>query len=68
MKGESAVRSATKVAGQGAGRGGGRKPRYFTQGGGIETGAKLYTSTITEIVQDTFNTGQNRFFAQFMQS
>ena len=50
-----------------AGRGGGgRKPRFFTQRGGKLT--KGYKSVIAEIAQDTFNTGQNKFAAQFTQS
>jgi hypothetical protein len=50
-----------------AGRGGGgRKSRFFTRRGGEPT--KGYKSAIAEIAQDTFNTGQNKFAAQFMQS
>jgi hypothetical protein len=60
--------SQQAAAGQGAGRGGGRKPRNFVRGGRVETGVKPYKSVITEIVQDTFNTGQNKFAVQFMQS
>ncbi len=58
------------MAGQGAGPGGrgggGRKPRYFPQGGGEAT--KGFKSGISKIAQDTFITGQNKFAAQFMQS
>ncbi len=46
--------------------GGGRKSRFFTQRGGEST--KGYKSAIAEIAQDTFNTGQNKFAAQFTQS
>jgi hypothetical protein len=57
------------MAGQGAGpagRGGGRrKPRYFPQAGGEVT--KGFKSAISEIAQDTFNTGQNKFATQFTQ-
>jgi hypothetical protein len=62
--------SQQAVAGQGAGPGGhgggGRKPRYFPQGGGEAT--KGFKSAISEITQDTFNTGQNKFAVQFTQS
>ncbi len=50
------------------GRGGGRGPRYFCpQGGGGEP-TKGFKSVISEITQDTFNTKQNKFAAQFTQS
>jgi hypothetical protein len=49
---------------QGAGRGSGRKHRYFAQGGGIDT-VKPHKSAISEIAIDTFNTGHNIFTAQF---
>jgi hypothetical protein len=62
--------SQQAAAGQGAGPagrgGGGRKPRYFSQAGGEAT--KGFKSAISEIAQDTFKTGQNRFAAQFTQS
>ncbi len=58
------------MAGQGAGpggrSGGRRKPRYFPQGGGEAT--KGFKFAISKIAQDTFNTGQNKFAAQFTQS
>ena len=61
--------SQQATAGQGAGpagRGlGGRKPRYFPQAGGEAT--KGFKSAISKIAQDTFNTGQNKFAAQFTQ-
>jgi hypothetical protein len=61
--------SQQAAAGQGAGpggcSGGGRKPRYFPQGGGEAT--KGFKSAISEIAQDNFNTGQNKFAVQFMQ-
>jgi hypothetical protein len=60
--------SQQAAAGQGAGCGGGRKPKYYPQGGGIEALAKAYKSSITEITNNTFNTRQNKFVAQFMQS
>jgi hypothetical protein len=62
--------SQQAAAGQGAGPagcgGGGRKARYFPQAGGEAT--KGFKSAISKIAQDTFNTGQNRFAAQFTQS
>jgi hypothetical protein len=61
--------SQQAAAGQGAGpggRGGGRrKLRYFPPGGGEAT--KGFKSAISEIAQVTFNTGQNKFAAQFTQ-
>jgi len=36
-------------AGQGEGRGGGRKPGYFPKGRGMDAGAKAYKSSITGI-------------------
>ena len=60
--------SQQAAAGQGAGRGGGRKPWYFPRGRGIDTVAKAYKSSIPGIKEHTFNTGQNKFAAQFTQS
>ncbi len=40
---------------------------FCPQGGGAEP-TKGFKSTISEIAQDTFNTGQNEFAAQFTQS
>ena len=58
------------AAGRGAGLvgrgGGGRKPRYFPRARGEAT--KGFKSAISEIAQDTFNTGQNKFAVQFTQS
>jgi hypothetical protein len=59
--------SQQAAAGRRAGRGGGRKPRYFPQGGVIAT-AKAYKLPITEIAKYTFNTGENKFAAQFTES
>jgi hypothetical protein len=60
--------SEQAAAGQGAGRGGGRRPRYFPKGRGVDTAAKAYKSSISGIEEHTFNTGQNKFAAQFTQS
>jgi hypothetical protein len=60
--------SQQAAAGRGAGRGGGRKPRYFPKGRGMHTVAKAYKSSISGIEEHTFNTGQNKFAAQFTQS
>jgi hypothetical protein len=60
--------SQQAVAGQGAGRGGGRKPQYFPKGRGMDTMAKAYKSSISGIEEHMFNTGQNKFAAQFTQS
>jgi hypothetical protein len=60
--------SQPATAGQRARRGGGRKRRYFTQGGIVETGVKPYKSGITEITQDTFNMGRNKVALQFTHS
>jgi hypothetical protein len=53
--------SQQAAAGRGAGRGGGRKPRYFPRkgGGNFTATAKAYKSPITEIAKYTFNTGEN---------
>ncbi len=47
---------------------GGRKSKYYPQGGGIEAFTKRYKSLIAEIVHNTFNMGQNKFTSQFTQS
>jgi hypothetical protein len=60
--------SQQATAGQGAGHGRGRKPKYYPQGRGIEAFTKGYKSLITEITHNTFNTGQNKFTAKFTQS
>ncbi len=59
------------AAGRGGGRGNIRKPRYFPRrggGGGAEAITKAYESPITEISKYTFNTGKNKFAAQFTES
>jgi predicted transcriptional regulator len=59
--------SQQAAAGRGGGRGGGRgKPRYYPRGGVDAT--KAFKSTISEIAEDMFNTGQNKFAAKFTQS
>ena len=56
--------SQQAVAGRGGGHGGGRgKPRYYPRGG--VDAMKAFESAISEIAEDTFNTGQNKFAAQF---
>ena len=57
-------------AGQGARRSGRRRLRYILKGGRMDltAGTKPYKSAIAEIAQDTFNTGHNKFVAQFTQS
>jgi hypothetical protein len=56
--------SQQSTARQGAGRGGGRKHWYFAQGGGIDA-VKPHKLVISEITNDTFNTGHNKFTVQF---
>jgi len=61
--------SQQAAAGRGAaaqGRGAGRVARYFGKKGGPPI--KGFKSAISKIANDTFNTGQNRFTAQFTQS
>ncbi len=41
--------------------------RYFSQGGGIDA-VKPHKSAISEIPNDTFNTGHNKFAVQFTES
>ncbi len=62
--------SQQAAAGRGAGRGGARKARYFRQkgGGNFTATVKAYESPITEIAKYTFNTGENKFAAQFTES
>jgi hypothetical protein len=60
--------SQQDAAGQGARCGGGRKPQYFPRGRGIDTATKAFKSSISGIEEHTFNTGQNKFTAQFTQS
>ncbi len=59
--------SQQATAGRGARRGGRRKPRYFPRkwGGNFTATAKAYELPITEITKYTFNTGKNKFAAQF---
>ena len=47
------------------GRGARRRPRFYTPRGGEAKGFKL---AISKIASNTFNTGQNKFAAQFTQS
>jgi hypothetical protein len=56
-------------AGQGARRSSGRRLRYILKGGRMDlmAGTKPYKSAIAEIAQGTFNTGHNKFAAQFTQ-
>ncbi len=56
-------------AGQGAGRSGRCRPRYILKRGRMDLtdGTKPYKSAIAEIAQDRFNTGHNKFTAQFTQ-
>jgi hypothetical protein len=68
MAREAAERmSQQAAAGQRAGRGGGRKPKYYPRGGGIEASMKGYKSLIAEIAHNTLNTSQNKFAVQFTQ-
>jgi hypothetical protein len=62
--------SQQAAAGRGAGRGSGKKPRYFPRkgGGNFTATAKAYKSPITKIAKYTFNTGENKFAAQFTKS
>ncbi len=55
------------MARRGAGCGGGRKPQYYPQGGGVYHASKAYKSAISKIALHTFNMGQNKYAAQFMQ-
>ncbi len=55
--------TADRDGGRGSGRG---KLRYYPQGG-VDT-IKAFKSAIAKIAEDTFNTGQNKFAAQFTQS
>jgi len=50
------------------GRGGGRGTRHLKFHPRAGESTKGYKSTISEIATDTFNTGQNKFAAQFTQS
>ena len=59
--------AAGHEAGHEAGHGGGRKPRNFPQkgGGNFTATAKAYKLPITEITNYKFNTGENKYAAQF---
>ncbi len=57
--------SQQAAAGRGAGRGGGRKPKFNPRGGGVKSLLKAFRSSTSGIEKWTFNTGQNRFAAQF---
>ncbi len=50
------------------GRGGGRGTRHLKFHPRAGESTKGYKSAISEIATDTFNTGQNKFAAQFTQS
>ncbi len=50
-----------------AGRGGSGR-RYYPQKGGIDHVSKAYKSAISEIGEHTFNTGHNKYAAQFTRS
>jgi hypothetical protein len=58
--------SQQAAARRGVGRSGGRKHRYFAQGGGINA-VKPHKLAISEITNNTFNTGHNKCAAQFME-
>ena len=62
--------SQQAAAGRGApmGRGGGRGTRHLKFHPRAGESTKGYQSAISEIAMDTFNTGQNKFAAQFTQS
>ena len=63
--------SQQAAIGRGGGRGGGKRPqRYFPRGrgGGATAPSKVYESPIAEIAKHTFNTGENKFAAQFTES
>ena len=62
--------SQQAAAGQGApmGRGGGRGTRNFRFHPRAGEATKVYKSAISKIATETFNTGQNKFAAQFTQS
>ncbi len=57
--------SQQAAAGRGAGRGGGRKPKFIPRRGGVESLSKAFRSSTSGIEKWTFNTGQNKFAAQF---
>ncbi len=57
--------SQQAAAGRGAGRGGRRKPKFIPQGGGVKSLSKAFRSSTSGIEKWTFNSGQNKFAAQF---
>jgi hypothetical protein len=57
--------SQQAAARRGAGRGGGRKPKFIPRGGRVESLMKAFRSSTSGIEKWTFNTGQNKFAAQF---
>jgi hypothetical protein len=57
--------SQQATAGQGVGRGGGRKLKFIPRGGGVKSLSKAFWSSTSGIKKWTFNTGQNKFAAQF---
>jgi hypothetical protein len=59
--------SQQAAVGRGAGHGGRKKHWYFTQGGVIDA-VKPHKLALSEIANDTFNTGHNKFVAQFTKS
>ncbi len=60
--------SQQAAAGRGAGRGGGRKPKFIPRGGGVKSLSKAFRLSTSGIEKWTFNTGQNKFAAQFTPS
>jgi hypothetical protein len=60
--------SQQAAAGQGARCGGGRKLRYLPRGRGVDHSTKPFKSMISEIAEHTFNTGENKYAAQFTRS
>jgi hypothetical protein len=67
MSQQAAAGRGARMAGRGMTVGRGGKLRYQFQSNGNRT-TKDFKSTIVEIANDTFNTGQNKFAAQFTQS
>jgi hypothetical protein len=60
--------SQQATAGRGAGRGGGRRPKFIPRGGGVNSLSKAFWSSTSGIEKWIFNTGQNKFAAHFMLS
>ena len=57
--------SQQAAAERGAGRGGRRKPKFIPRGGGVESLSNAFRLSTLGIEKWTFNTGQNKFAAQF---